>query len=504
VSDSVRVAEPMSGFLPRLVAVRARLEEHAAAGPPPGLTDPDPGATERWEAGQVWAHLAEFPSYWLGQIDAILAARDDGMSEPVHFGRTHSDPGRIAAIERDRHTDPAALLRRVSAGIGAVEATVRGWAPDVWRASGVHPTRGSMTVGEILESFVIGHLEEHADQLDLLRARALGDRPELVDVDRIRAAAGRIAGVAIRTPLLAWDARTWLKPESLQPVGAFKMRGAYARLTSLSEAQRAAGVITYSSGNHAQAVARAARLLGVKAVIVMPENAPAVKVAGVRRDDAEIVVCGPGSDERLRIAEQLSAEHGYTMLPPYDDPEVIAGQGTAGLEIVEDLPNVTSVLVPIGGGGLIAGVATAVKTLAPKARVIGVEPEDAADARDSLAAGEIVSWPAERISQTLADGLRVTAVGRLPFAHIQAYVDEIVTVSDAELREAMRLLATRARLVVEPSGAAGMAAHLAGHVPQPDGDDARVVILSGGNVDPALLAEVLRQEPARERDAVTN
>jgi threo-3-hydroxy-L-aspartate ammonia-lyase len=490
MNEAVRLAEPVGGFLSRLAVVRARLEEHAAAGPPPGLTDPDPGATERWEAGQVWAHLAEFPHYWLGQIAAILDARADGRADPIPFGRTKTDPGRLAAIERDRDQDPEALLRRVTDGIAAAETTIRDWQPDAWRAIGMHPRRGVMTVGEILDSFVIGHLEEHADQLDLLRVRS-----ELVSIDRIRAAAARIAGVAVRTPLLAWDARTWLKPESLQPVGAFKMRGAYARLTSLSDAERAAGVITYSSGNHAQAVARAARLLGVRAVIVMPENAPAIKVAGVRRDGAEIVTTGPASDERHAVAERLAAEHGYTMLPPYDDPEVIAGQGTAGLEIVEDLPNVTSVLVPIGGGGLIAGIAAAVKALAPGARIVGVEPEDAADARDSLAAGEIIAWPAERIARTLADGLRVTAVGRLPFAHMRAFVDEIVTVSDDELRNAMRALATRARLVVEPSGAAAMAAHLGGRAPQPEEDDARVVILSGGNVDPLLLAEVLRDEP---------
>jgi threonine dehydratase len=314
---------------------------------------------------------------------------------------------------------------------------------------------------------------------------------ELVALERIRAAAERIRGVAVRTPLLRWDDRTELKPEGLQPVGAFKMRGAYAKLTSLTDAERAAGVVTYSSGNHAQAVARAARLLGVRAVIVMPDNAPPIKVAGVERDGAEIVRCGPGSDERRRIAEELAATHGYTIVPSFDDEEIVAGQGTCGLEIVEDRPDVTSVLVPIGGGGLIAGIATAVKALAPGARVIGVEPEDAADARESLLGGEIVSWPPERTVRTIADGLRVSAVGAIPFAHIRAYVDEIVTVPDSALRSAMALLASRARLVVEPSGAAAMAAHLGGQAAQPPGDDRRVVVLSGGNVDPALLAEVV-------------
>lgn len=323
-------------------------------------------------------------------------------------------------------------------------------------------------------------------------AAVLVDPGELVTLERIRAAADRIRGVALRTPLLAWDESTWLKPENIQPVGAFKIRGAHAKLTALSEAERQRGVITYSSGNHARAVARSARLLGVRAVIVMPDNAPQVKVAGVEREGAEIVRCGPGSDERRIMAERLAAEHGYTVVPPFDDIEIIAGQGSIGLEIVEDLPEVTSVIVPVGGGGLISGVAAAVKTLVPGARVIGVEPDEAADARDSLAAGEIVSWPAERTVRTIADGLRVSAVGTLPFAHIRALVDdEIVTVSDQEIREAMVLLATRARLVVEPSGAAAMAAHLSGRVSRPRTDTARVVVISGGNVEPALLAELL-------------
>ena len=319
----------------------------------------------------------------------------------------------------------------------------------------------------------------------------MADRDGLVTLERIRAAADRIRGVALRTPLVSWDESTWLKPENIQPVGAFKIRGAHAKLTALSHAERRAGVITYSSGNHAQAVARCARLLGVRAVIVMPDNAPPVKVAGVQRDGAEIVRCGPGSDERRRVAERLAAEHGYTMVPPFDDAEIIAGQGTAGLEIAEDLPEVTSVIVPVGGGGLISGVAAAVKAMAPGARVIGVEPDAAADARDSLAAGEIVSWLAQQTGRTIADGLRVSAVGRLPFAHLQAFVDEIVTVSDDEMREAMVQLATRARLVAEPSGAAAMAAHLTGRVARPPGDEARVVLISGGNVDPSMLAELL-------------
>jgi threonine dehydratase len=313
----------------------------------------------------------------------------------------------------------------------------------------------------------------------------------LVELDDIRAAAERIRGVAVRTPLLPWDERTWLKPESLQPVGAFKMRGAYNKLASLTDAERARGVVTYSSGNHAQAVARAARLLGARAVIVMPDDAPRVKVEGVRRDGAEIIFTGPGSEERHEIALALVAERGYTMVEPYDDPAIIAGQGTIGLEIVEDLPGVTSVLVPVSGGGLSAGVATAVKLLRPAARTIGVEPELAADAKESLERGELVSWPGEQTNRTMADGLRTQSLGPLPFEHLRRYLDSVVTVSEDEIADAMRALANRARLVIEPSGAAAMAAHLAGRAEPEPGDGARVVILSGGNLDPERFLEFL-------------
>ncbi len=319
----------------------------------------------------------------------------------------------------------------------------------------------------------------------------MGTGTQLVSIDDIRTAADRIRGVVLRTPLLQWDERTWLKPESLQPIGAFKLRGAYNRIASLSAEERKRGVITYSSGNHAQAVARTARLLGIRAVIVMPADAPRVKVAGVERDGAEIVFTGPSSEERHERALALAAEHGYAMVEPYDDPAIIAGQGTCGLEIVEDLPNVTSVVVPVSGGGLAAGVATAVKTLAPGARVIGVEPELAADAQASLAAGEIVDWGPERTLRTMADGLRVNRVGRLPFEHLRSHLDEIVTVSEAQIADAMRRLATRARLVIEPSGAASMAAELSGAAPRTDGDERRVIVLSGGNVDPEQFLRIL-------------
>ena len=315
---------------------------------------------------------------------------------------------------------------------------------------------------------------------------------ELATLDDVRAAADRLRGVAVRNPLLAWDERTWLKPESLQPVGSFKIRGAYNKIAGLSAEERAAGVITYSSGNHAQGVARAARLLGVPATIVMPDDAPAIKVAGVERDGARIVRCGPASDERRAVAERLAETQRLTLVPPYDDAQVIAGQGTIGLEIVEDLPEVTSVLVPVGGGGLASGIATAVKSLRPATRVIGIEPELAADARDSLRAGRVVAWPAESVARTMADGMRAQQLGELPFAHLSRYLDDIVTVTEDEIADAVRLLARQARLVAEPSGATALAAHLSGRA----GDDARrVVIVSGGNVDPDRFAAILGAVP---------
>ena len=313
----------------------------------------------------------------------------------------------------------------------------------------------------------------------------------LVELDQIRAAAERIMGVVVRTPLLRWDDDVWLKPESLQPVGAFKMRGAYNRLSTLTDAERAAGVITYSSGNHAQAVARCARLLGIAAVIVMPSDAPALKAERVLADGAELILSEPGNDARRALAEQLAVERGLTLVPPYDDAQIIAGQGTCGLEICEDLPEVAEVVVPVSGGGLISGIAVAVKALQPAARVIGVEPEYAADAADSLAAGEIRAWTTEQTHRTIADGLRVNRVGNLPWEHIQALVDGIVTVSDESMREAIRQAARRARLVLEPSGAVPLAAHLSGALGPVRGP--RVLVLSGGNVDPALFAEVMAE-----------
>lgn len=320
---------------------------------------------------------------------------------------------------------------------------------------------------------------------------------DLVTLEAIRAAAETLRGIAVRTPLVAFGdpaERRLLKAESLQPIGAFKIRGAYVAVGSLTLAERARGVITYSSGNHAQGVARAARLLGAPAVVVMPSDAPTIKRERVAADGAEIVVVGTASDERRRVAESLAAERGLSIIPPYDDDRIIAGQGTIGLELVDDLPDLAVVLVPIGGGGLASGVATAIKALRPGTRVIGVEPELAADAQESLTRGEIVRWPAELVSRTIADGTRTQALGKRTFVHLRAHLDGVVTVSEAEIAGAVRLAAERTRLVVEPSGAlslAAMAFHggelglagLAGSV---------VAIISGGNVDPERYRELLR------------
>lgn len=311
---------------------------------------------------------------------------------------------------------------------------------------------------------------------------------ELITVDNIRAAAQSIAGVAVRTPLLLcpWAGDLLLKPESLQPVGSFKLRGATHAVARLTAAQRARGVVTHSSGNHGQALAYAARAAGTPCTVVIPEGAPAVKIDQVRALGAEVLLVPPA--RRLPEAERLAAERGLTLIPPYDHRDVIAGQGTIGLEIVEDLPDVDVVLVPIGGGGLSAGVATAVKALRPAAAVIGVEPAYAADARDSLAAGEVVVWPVERAYRTSADGLR-THLSALTFGHLRERLDEIITVTEEEIATAMARLLRESRLVVEPSGAVAVAARLF-HVHElPRGRT--VAVVTGGNVDPAVLAAAL-------------
>jgi threonine dehydratase len=315
----------------------------------------------------------------------------------------------------------------------------------------------------------------------------------IVTLDDIRQAQQRLRGVAARTPLVAHEAegrKVWFKPESFQPIGSFKLRGAYNKIASLSEDERRRGVITYSSGNHAQGVAYSARALNTKAVVVMPRAAPRIKIEATEALGAEVVPVGPTSGERQAKAEELARDHGYVIIPPFNDEKIIAGQGTIGLEIVEDLPDADLVLVPVGGGGLISGVATAVRLLSPQAKVIGVEPELAADAQASLRAGQIVSWSGEQVGRTLADGLRTQSVGKINFEHIRRYVDDIVTVSEDEIREAMRRLAFGARLVAEPSGAVTSAAFFfhADHLPRAE---KTVAIISGGSVEPQLLASVL-------------
>lgn len=286
----------------------------------------------------------------------------------------------------------------------------------------------------------------------------------LVTLDEIVAAGERIAGVAVRTalvklPLPKAAGECFIKNEGLQATGSFKIRGAYNKVAQLTEEQRGRGVVAYSSGNHAQAVAYAARELGVKAVIVMPSNAPEVKRRATEALGAEVVTVGPASEERKKKAEELAAQFGYVVVPPYDDPAIIAGQGTCGLEIVEQLPDVDLVLTPVSGGGLLSGVAGAVKRAKPDARVIGVEPELAADAQESFRAGKLVKWPAEMTTRTICDGLRTQSVGELNFEHIRTFVDDIITVSDDEVRDAMRVLQTNG-VKAEPSGAASAAAVL--------------------------------------------
>ncbi|MET8756268.1 threonine/serine dehydratase [Lentzea sp. NPDC004782] len=300
----------------------------------------------------------------------------------------------------------------------------------------------------------------------------------MISLDDIRAAATVIAPHVVRTPLLPFGPSRWLKPESLQPIGAFKLRGALNALARLEN--RSNGVVAYSSGNHAQAVAFAARLHGVPAAIVMPSNTPEVKIAATRALGAEVFVVG--ITERVERAEALVAERGAALIPPFDHPDVIAGQGTIGLEICADLPSLDAVVVPMSGGGLISGVATAVKALRPDVRVIGAEPALAADIADSLHAGELVRWDPVARARTAADALR-DEPSELTWEHISELVDDVITVSEDEILAAVADLVRGARLVAEPSGAVAVAAQAKlGH---------GVAVVSGGNIDPQLLAGAL-------------
>ena len=307
----------------------------------------------------------------------------------------------------------------------------------------------------------------------------------MVTAGDVREAAAALQGVAVRTPLryvAALDA--YLKLENLQPIGAFKLRGAYNAIRKLSDPARKRGVITYSSGNHGQAVAYAAQRVGVRAVIVMPETAPAIKVAGVRKWGGEVVLAGRTSEDRRRAAEAIAAREGLAVVPPFDHPDIVAGQATVGLEIADDLPDVETVVVPVGGAGLISGVVVGLAAAGSRAAVWGVEPEGAPKLQRSLAAGRPMRL--ER-TESIADGLITLTVGDVPFAHLvehRARVGGVALVDDESLREAVHFLWRECRLAVEPSGAATTAA-LRSRALQPRAPT--VLVVSGGNVDPSLL-----------------
>jgi threonine dehydratase len=309
-------------------------------------------------------------------------------------------------------------------------------------------------------------------------------RSELVTIATIRAAAETLRSVAIRTPLLRASALSddlgasiSLKPEMLQRSGAFKFRGAYSFLAGLTPAERARGVIAPSSGNHGQAVAMAARLFGVRSTVVMPTTVTDAKRAGAERLGARVVLAGTTTKDRMDRAMELVESEGGMLVPPFDDARIIAGQGTVGLEIVEDLPTVNTVLVPVGGGGLSAGVAAAVKQIRPATRVIGVEPAGAPKLTRAREAGEPVTLPSTR---SIADGLMSIRIGTINFAHHEAFIDDVVTVDDAAIVRAMRHILDRCKLVAEPSGAIAVAALMEGLVPAAG---ETVAILSGGNIE---------------------
>jgi threonine dehydratase len=318
--------------------------------------------------------------------------------------------------------------------------------------------------------------------------------PEPISFEDVRAAQARLRGVAHVTPVATsrtLDARSgrsvFLKCENLQRGGAFKFRGAYNTIHQLPDDARQRGVLAFSSGNHAQGVALAAQLLGTQAVICMPNDAPAVKVAATRGYGAEIVFYNRLTDDREAFARRIANERGMSLVPPYDDPRIMAGAGTAALELIEAEPELDAVLVPIGGGGLIAGSAVAIHGMAPSVQVIGVEPAGADDTLQSLRAGERVSIPPPG---TIADGLRVVRPGALTFPVVQRHVADILVVSDDEIRAALRFAIERPKLVIEPSGAVPLAALLAGRLPSVAH---RVgLIVSGGNIDPPVLAVLMQ------------
>jgi len=308
----------------------------------------------------------------------------------------------------------------------------------------------------------------------------------IVILQDIQQAQQRLRGVTVHTPLVEAPQlragpvdrrRLFLKLENLQPIGAFKLRGAYNKIASLS------------GGNHAQGVAYAARALHTKAVIVMPGNAPSIKLEATAGLGAEIVKVGPSSKERQLKAEELAAQHGYAIVPPYNDEKIIAGQGTMGLEILEDLRQVEVVLVPVGGGGMISGVAAAIKLSDPSIKVIGVEPALAADAQASFRSGKLVQLTAEEVTRTQADGLRTQSIGELNFEHVRAYVDDIITVSEEEIHAAMAQLAASPKTIAEPSGSVAVAGFLF-HANELPKATIHAAVISGGNIEPTMLSEL--------------
>jgi len=325
---------------------------------------------------------------------------------------------------------------------------------------------------------------------------AWAERAELITLADVRAAEARLEGVTLKTGLVPWSecapGEQWFfKPESLQPIGAFKLRGGYNKIASLSPAERARGVIAFSSGNHAQGVAYAARSLGIRAVIVMPARAPEIKRVKTEAMGAEVVLLSEGGEEEWRAhAEALAEDQGLTMVPPFNDETVIAGNGTCGLEILDEVADIDLVLVPIGGGGLISGIAAALKMSRPQVAIVGIEPELANDAQLSLRRGEIVALPIEQTRETAADGMRATQLGDITFRYICEYVDDIITVSEEEIRAAVRTLALDSRLVAEPSGAVTAAALFNRRHELPPARKIAAII-SGGNIDPRLVAEIL-------------
>jgi threonine dehydratase len=312
----------------------------------------------------------------------------------------------------------------------------------------------------------------------------------LVGIDRIREAARLLSGVATRTPLVPFgppERGHYLKAESLQPIGAFKIRGAYNAIARVAAQGGARGVVTQSSGNHGQAVAFAARQFGLRAVVVMPASTPAVKVDGVRRHGGEVVLAGAtrSAEQGIR-AEAIARDEGLTMIPPFNHPDVIAGQGTCGLEILEQRPDVGTILVPVSGGGLIAGISVAVAALAPAVRVVGVEPAGAAKLTAALAAGAPQTL---EHTDSMADGLLSRSIGDLTFDILRRVVRQAVTVTEDEIAAAVRWLHYHTALRAEPSGAVAVAALLAGRL-RPDGPT--VAVVSGGNVDPDLYQRLVR------------